>query len=58
MDSYLFNWILDVVNEIAKFGTWLLQPLPTLNMSPLSLFTFTGVGILLGFHLIRLVIGG
>lgn len=58
MVSTLINWLLSLITEFAKFGSWLTTDLPYINISPLGLFSFTGISLLLGFLLVRLVIGG
>lgn len=58
MENVLITWLLDLIREFAKFGTFLTQDLPYIGISPLSLFSFTGLTILIGFLLYRLVIGG
>lgn len=58
MENVLIKWLLDLIREFAKFGTWLTQDLEYLGVSPLQLFSFTGLLLLIGFLLYRLVIGG
>lgn len=58
MDSTLFNWILDVTRSLTTLGNWLISPLPYLNVSPLGLFTPTMLTVLIGYHALRLVVGG
>ena len=58
MDRTLFNWILSLPGEFAKFGSWLTTPLPNLNISPLAIFGLTGLTIIVGFLIVRLVVGG
>lgn len=57
MDT-LFNFLLGLVNTFAQFTTWLTTDLPVLNMAPLAIFSFTGLTIILGYHVVRLVFGG
>lgn len=57
MDT-LFNFLLGLVNTFAQFTTWLTTDLPVLNMAPLAIFSFTGLTIILGYHVVRLVVGG
>lgn len=54
----LFDFFLNLVNVFAQFTTWLTTDLPYLNMAPLALFSFTGITLVLGFHIVRLVVGG
>lgn len=56
--SELFNFFLGLVNTFAQFTTWLTTDLPYINMAPLALFSFTGITILIGYHVVRLVVGG
>lgn len=58
MESNLINFLLNFIKELAKFGGWLLEPLPYLNISPIMLFSFSGLTLLIGFLLVRLVVGG
>lgn len=58
MENTLINWLLDLIKQFAKFGAWLTQPLPYINMPPLAILGFTGLTIIIGFLLVRLVIGG
>ena len=56
--STILEWLFTLIQEMAKFGSWLTTDLPYINLSPLALFSFTGLTILIGFLLVRLVIGG
>ena len=58
MVSTLWTWLSGLLTEFAKFGTWLTQPLPYINLAPIMIFSFTGITIILGFLLVRLVVGG
>lgn len=58
MENTLFNWLLDLIKQFAKFGNWLTEPLPYLNVPPLAVFGFAGIVAIIGFLLLRLVIGG
>lgn len=57
MDS-LWNWLINLPLEFAKFGAWLTEDLPYINMSPLVVFSFTGLTVLVVILLVRLVVGG
>lgn len=54
----LWSWVINLPLVFAQFFEWLTTDLPYLNISPLSLFTFSGLTILIGFLLVRLVVGG
>lgn len=54
----LFNWLLGLTNTFSQFLTWLTSTLPLLNMSPLDVISFSGLTAVLGFVIVRLVIGG
>lgn len=54
----LFDFILGSLYKIGDFTNWLITPLQYINLPPLALFSFTGVAILLGIHLLRLFVGG
>ena len=56
--SNLFNWLLNLVNVFAQFLTWLTTALPYINLSPLDLFTFNGLTVIIVALLLRLFIGG
>lgn len=57
MDT-LWQWVINLPLVFVEFFKWLTSDLPYLNMSPLALFTFGGLTILIGFLLVRLVVGG
>ena len=58
MDNVLFNWLLEVTQDLATLGTWLTTPLPYINASPLAMFTPPVLTALIGWHLLRLIVGG
>lgn len=58
MEQTLIYWLLSLLTEFAKFGNWLTSPLPYINLSPLAVFSFSGLVIVIGFLLVRLVVGG
>ena len=58
MEQTLFDWLLSLINEFSKFGSWLTMPLPYINLPPLAVFGFGGLTILIGIHLVRLFVGG
>lgn len=58
MENTLFQWLFNLIKEFAKFGNWLTEPLPYLNLPPLAVFGFVGFTALIGFLLLRLVVGG
>lgn len=58
MTNNLWNWLTSLITEFAKFGEWLINPLPYINISPLMLFSFTGLTALIALLLVRLVLGG
>ena len=57
MDKTMFNWLLNLVYEFAKFGNWLTTDLKYINMSPLALISFTGLTLIITFLALRLFIG-
>lgn len=57
MENNLFDWLLNLIQEFAKFGNWLTKDLPYINMPPLAIIGFTGLTAIIVFLLIRLVIG-
>lgn len=58
MENVLINWLLDLIKQFAQFGSWLTEPLPYINLAPLSILGFTGLTIVIGFLIVRLVVGG
>lgn len=54
----LFNWLLGLTNNFSQFLTWLTTTLPYLNLSPLDVISFNGLILVIGFLLLRLVVGG
>lgn len=58
MVTQLINWLLNLIREFAKFGQWLVTPLPYINIGPLALFSFAGLTALVVILLVRLVVGG
>lgn len=57
MENTIFQFILDFIVTLTQFGSWLSTDLPGLGISPLGLFTFGGITVLVGFLVVRLVIG-
>lgn len=58
MVDRLFSWLLEIPVILAQFTNWIIQPLPVINISPLALLSVGGIGLLIAFHLTRLIIGG
>lgn len=56
--EYLINWVINLPLAFSTFLAWLTTPLPYINISPLSIFSLGGISLLVGFLLLRLVIGG
>lgn len=56
--EYLWKWVVELPLTFSGFFEWLTQPLPYLEIPPLALFSVAGVTILVGFLLVRLVVGG
>lgn len=56
--EYLWEWVIELPINFIGFFEWLTQPLPYLDMPPLALFSVVGVTALVGFLLVRLVVGG
>lgn len=54
----LWQWTLNLPLAFTEFFAWLTEPLPYLDMPPLALFSIGGLTILIGFLLVRLVVGG
>ena len=58
MVTQLIEWLMNLLREFAKFGQWLVTPLPYLDIAPLALFSFAGLTALVVILLVRLVVGG
>lgn len=58
MEYELVNWLSNLIQSFLQFGSWLSTPLPYLNITPLALLGFTGLIVVIGFLLVRLVVGG
>lgn len=61
MVNELFNWILQIPQTIASFGSWLMSPIydPYIKLSPLALLGIGGVStiiIIIGVHVVKLFI--
>lgn len=56
--NVLIDWLLTLITEFAKFGSWLTEPLPYINQTPLAMFGYTGILILVSILLVRLFVGG
>lgn len=54
----LWNWVINLPLVFTEFLSWLTVDLPYINMSPLALFSVGGLTIIIGFLLVRLVVGG
>lgn len=54
----LLEWLLTIPQILAQFTSWIIQPLPVINLSPLALISVGGIGLLIAWHLTRLIIGG
>ena len=58
MEYTLIDWLVGLIREFAKFGTWLTTNLPYLDITPLQLIGFTGLSVVIVFLIARLVVGG
>lgn len=58
MEQELVQWMYNLIFEFAKFGGWLTTPLDYINITPLEMFGYTGLLIIIGYLLVRLVVGG
>lgn len=61
MVNELFNWLLEIPQVIAGFGSWLMSPLyePYIKLSPLALLGVGGIStiiIIIGVHVVRLFV--
>lgn len=58
MEYELINWLSNLIQSFLQFGNWLTSPLEYINLTPLELIGFTGLIVVIGFLLVRLVVGG
>lgn len=61
MAETLFNWLLNIPQYVASFGSWLTSDMliGSWSISPLGLFGLGGVAVLIGIigvHVVRLFI--
>lgn len=57
MFEELFNFLLEVPQALANFGTWLITPISEqyLNISPLGLLGVSGTAIVISLILVHVV---
>ena len=59
MDYKMFlNFAYQLIKEFASFGEFLTTKLPYINITPLAIFSVTGISAILVFVVMRLVVGG
>ena len=58
MENTILSWLFGLIGEFAKFGSWLTTDLPYIHLPPLAIFGFSGLVAIIGFKLLRLVVGG
>lgn len=58
MVDNLLHWICDLPMMMLEFGSWLTQPLPYINLSPLACFGIAGISAIIIAELVRLFVGG
>ena len=61
MEEGLFNWVLNIPQVVAQFGSWLVNPIydPYITLSPLALLGISGVSVIIaiiGIHVVRLFV--
>lgn len=62
MYQQLIDWVLNIPQVVASFGSWLIEPIKEgyfNNVSPLGLFSIAGVSIIIaiiGVHVVRLFV--
>lgn len=57
MAGELWKWVLQLPRGFAAFGTWLVTPLDYINVAPLALFGVGAIAVIVGFKVVRLVVG-
>lgn len=55
MEQNIFDWVISIPCVLSQFTSWLFTKLPYINLTPISIFTLTGISAILVFHLIKLV---
>lgn len=55
MEQNIFNWLISIPSILAQFSNWLFTKLPYINITPISIFTLSGISAILVFHLVKLV---
>ena len=58
MTNTLIEWLINLIYEFMQFGSWLVTPLPYVNMTPLAMFGFAGLTAIIVILLVRLFVGG
>lgn len=54
--SGVWEWVTNALQEMAKFGQWLMSPLQGLNMSPLAIIgSVAGITVIVGFLVLNLI---
>lgn len=57
MYQELYNWVLEIPQTLAQFGTWLTEPIKPglIDLSPLALLGIGGVSVLIGLIVVHVV---
>lgn len=55
MIDNIFDFIVHIPQYISPFFEWLFQRLPYINLMPIEILSFAGIGVILTLHLIHLV---
>ena len=54
----LVSWLFGLFEQFSLLGTWLTTDLPHIDLAPLELISYAGITFIIGFLIVRLVIGG
>lgn len=56
MVQSIFNFVINSIQQVNTFTTWLFQPLGNgINISPIGFFSIGGFSVILILHIIHLV---
>lgn len=54
----LVDWLVKLPQMFGQFGSWLVEPLPYIEMPPLALFGVAGITAIIALKAFRLAVGG
>lgn len=52
----VWEWATGALKNIGEFGSWLVSPLPNLNIAPLAIVgSVAGISVIIGFLVLNLI---